>query len=72
MPHLLKTRHTKKHIPDREMDLQLDEEETKKFLEAFPEFAKLNIETYDPCQIRVTVNVSSFLKTKTDAVEEKN
>jgi hypothetical protein len=68
MPHLLKTRHTKRDIPDREMELGLNDKEVAKFLEAFPEFTKLDLETYESSQIKVTVTVSAFLKKEKDAV----
>jgi hypothetical protein len=72
MPLLINTRHTKKHVPDREMNLQLDEQETKKFIELFPEFGNLNIESFQPSKVTVTVTITAFLKTKIDAVEEKD
>ena len=72
MPLVISSHISKKHIPDREMILQLTGEELKRFLENFPEFNNLHIDAYEPPQIKVTVTVSAFLKKPTDAVKEKD
>ena len=55
----------KDSIPDRKMELKLNDEEMKKFLEAFPDFEKIKTpidDTWNPATVTVIVTVEAFKK----------
>lgn len=72
MPNVVGSYISKKHIPDREMILDLDHREIELFLEHFPEFNNLHIDAYETPKIQVRVTVSAFLKKPTDAVKKED
>jgi hypothetical protein len=72
MPLVISSHISKKHVPDRQMVLQLVGNEVSTFLETFPQFNNMHIDAYEPPTIQVTVTISAFLKKPTDAVKKED